>query len=612
MHQRFLVLFACTILSPAAFGLTDKIMTVTGAEATADFNLVLPHEHILADLVGADQVGPHRYDEETVYQAVRPHLERAQARGVDLLVECTPAYIARDPRLMQRLSKSTGLRILTNTGLYGAGRNRFLPDYAHTESAAELAARWIAEWNEGIEDSGIRPGFIKIGVDPDPALTALHSKLVLAAALTHRATGLTIACHTGRGPGLAQLAILRAEGVAPSAWIWVHAQHAEDEDLLDAARAGAWLSFDGLRPNSLERHLHLCQLLRDHGLLDRVLLSHDAGWYDPGKPEGGEFRDYELLFSEFLPLLRKHGFTAAEEDLLLRKNPIRAFTVNLRLIHQEGAGLTSLPCLPVGAGFAYGTGDDGFADLFDGSTLNGWVKASGPSVAATYRGGEWRIEEGAITGHQSPPEVGSFLHTEREYGDFELMIDLNPDWGCDSGIFLRTNARGQCIQIFVDYLPRGNIGFVFGQGTGGFSSMPWELEAITEGGEVVGVRAVDKYDGVAMDGLLYSAPAEDFNRVWKHGEFNTLKIRMVGPEPHITTWVNGVKMMEMDGTTFRGRHLRDMRRGNFDAATAWNHEKIREQLGLRGTIGLQVHPGPRWDGTVRYKNIRIRELTEHE
>jgi len=250
----------------------------------------------------------------------------------------------------------------------------------------------------------------------------------------------------------------------------------------------------------------------------------------------------------------------------------------------------------------------GFVDLFDGKTLTGWVQASGPDIAKQYAGGEWRVEDGAITGHQRPPLIGSFLHTEKQYGDFELEIDLNPDWGCDSGIFLRTNAKGQCIQVFVDYLQRGNIGFLFGQGTGGFCSMPWELEAVEEDGKLVGVKAVDKYDGVEVDGLIYSAPAEEFNKVWKHGEFNTLKIRMAGPEPRMTTWVNGVKMMEMDGSTFRPRGLKEMRAGNFKSPSAWDQEKIFEQLGPRGTIGLQVHPGPRWDGTVRYKNIRIKEL----
>ena len=106
MRYQFLVLFLCMILSPSSSSLAGEIMTVTGPVPSADFNRVLTHEHILADLVGADLVGPHRYDEEAVYQAVRPHLERAQGRGVDLLVECTPAYIGRDPRLLWVISSS--------------------------------------------------------------------------------------------------------------------------------------------------------------------------------------------------------------------------------------------------------------------------------------------------------------------------------------------------------------------------------------------------------------------------------------------------------------------------------------------------------------------------
>jgi len=254
---------------------------------------------------------------------------------------------------------------------------------------------------------------------------------------------------------------------------------------------------------------------------------------------------------------------------------------------------------------------DGFVDLFDGETLNGWVKAAEENVGSNYAGGEWKVENGAIAGYQIPPRLGSLLHTTGEFGDFELLLDINPDWGSDSGIFLRTNSKGRAIQVLFDYLERGNIGFLFGQGSGGYLSMPWQLEAITEGDKVVGVKAVDNYDGVAVDGLLYAATAEDFNRVWKHGEFNELKIRIKGTDPlTVTTWINGVMMMDMNGNSFRARGLRDMRDGNFDAPSAWNQQEVNDTLGPRGRIGLQMHPGNRWPGTVLFKNIRIRELDQ--
>jgi phosphotriesterase-related protein len=249
---------------------------------------------------------------------------------VRAVVECTPAFLARDPRVLVRLSEETGLHLVTNTGLYGARQNRFLPPYAHTETARDLAGRWIQEARHGIEDTGVRPGFIKSGVDAEPALSPIHRKIVEAAALTHADTGLTIAVHTGRGPGLEQLDLLAALGVGPGAWIWVHAQGAPDDALLTAARRGAWISFDGLNPSSLSRHLHLCTLFRKEGLLHRVLLSHDAGWFDPEKPGGGTFRPYDLLFTAFLPVLREAGFEQAEIDGMLVRNPADAFAIRKR------------------------------------------------------------------------------------------------------------------------------------------------------------------------------------------------------------------------------------------------------------------------------------------
>ena len=308
------------------------LMTVAGPIEADSVGMVLSHEHVLVDFIGADQAGPHRYDSSKVFETVRPHLARAHELGARLFVDCTPAFLGRDPRLLQRLGESTGLYILSNTGLYGARNGKFLPPYVANESAEQLAARWIAEARDGIEGTGIRPGFVKCGVNTNAELSSIDRKLVEAAALTHRATGLPIAVHTGAGPGLSQIELLKAHGVAPAAWIWVHAQSARDADILAAAKQGAWVSFDDLRPETMKRHLELCRLLRDQKQLAQVLLSHDAGWYDPSKPEGGPFRDYQVLFTHFLPALKEAGFTEAERQQLVTENPVRAFSVGRRLL----------------------------------------------------------------------------------------------------------------------------------------------------------------------------------------------------------------------------------------------------------------------------------------
>ena len=171
---------------------------------------------MLVDFIGADRVSPSRYDRDAAFARALPHLERIYTLGCRTLVECTPAYLGRDPELLRRLSRASKLHILTNTGYYGAANDKFLPPHAFTEDADQLAARWIREARDGIDGTGIIPAFMKIGVDAGP-LSDVDRKLVRAAARTHRATGLPIYSHTGNGiAALAQVA--RARGRARAAW----------------------------------------------------------------------------------------------------------------------------------------------------------------------------------------------------------------------------------------------------------------------------------------------------------------------------------------------------------------------------------------------------------
>jgi len=303
-------------------------MTVLGPMPPRKLGRTLMHEHVLVDFIGADQIAPGRYDPEEAFQKAFPHLQRLKSLGCNALVECTPNYLGRDPELLRRLSRASGLHMITNTGLYGAARDKHVPRFAYTESADELAARWIREFEGGIPPSGIRPGFMKIGVDSGP-LSEIDAKLVTAAARTHRRTGLVIASHTGDGTAaLAELDLLRREGVEPSAFIWVHAQSASDPGIhQQVAELGAWVEFDGISPDSVAQHVGLVMQMKRAGHLGRVLISQDAGWYSVGEPGGGNFRGYDILFAEFLPALRKAG--ASEDDIhtLLVRNPRQALTL---------------------------------------------------------------------------------------------------------------------------------------------------------------------------------------------------------------------------------------------------------------------------------------------
>jgi phosphotriesterase-related protein len=124
---------------------------------------VLVHEHILVDFAGAATASRSRYDRDEVFRVALPHLQALREQGCVRLQECTPNFVGRDPVLLARLEQASGITLWTNTGLYAARNFVFLPDYAHRESARQLARRWVNEARRGVE--GMMPRFIKIGVD---------------------------------------------------------------------------------------------------------------------------------------------------------------------------------------------------------------------------------------------------------------------------------------------------------------------------------------------------------------------------------------------------------------------------------------------------------------
>lgn len=294
----------------------DLLCLAAGAAVAAPAASVLVHEHVLVDFIGADQIRPGRYQADEVFRVARPRLEELRAHGCRRLLECTPNFLGRDPELLAGLADATNVEIWSNTGLYGAGNHKYVPPFARSESASQLAQRWIAETREPW-----RPRFIKIGVNRGP-LDELDRKLVRAAAIASRETGLTIASHTGDGAAaLEQLEIITGEKLDPVRFVWVHAQNERDHRVHEnVARAGAWIEFDGVGPNTVDLHLACVRFMASKGLLGRTLVSQDSGWYHVGEAGGGDFRGYTYLYTRFLPQLEP-----AQVPALMWENPRAAF-----------------------------------------------------------------------------------------------------------------------------------------------------------------------------------------------------------------------------------------------------------------------------------------------
>jgi predicted metal-dependent phosphotriesterase family hydrolase len=321
--------------SPRAFGApaspAGTIHTVRGPIDVGQMGVTLVHEHVLVDFAGAEKVSRSRYEAGEAFRTILPYLQDLQKRGCRTLLECTPAYLGRDPLLLRRLSEASGIHIVTNTGYYGAASDSAVPKHAYAETARQLAARWTAEYRDGIEGTGIRPGFLKVGVDAGP-LSEIDRKLVEAGALCHLDTGLTLAVHTGEGPAAREIiSTLKRLGVSPEAYVWVHSQNEKDPATRSwAAQQGTWVELDGVGPESLETHVEAVVDLFRRGQLDRVLVSQDSGWYHVGEPGGGSYRPHTFLFDAFVPALVARGLREADVRTLLVENPARAFAVRRR------------------------------------------------------------------------------------------------------------------------------------------------------------------------------------------------------------------------------------------------------------------------------------------
>ena len=210
--------------------------------------------------------------------------------------------------------------------------------------------------------------------------------------------------------------------------------------------------------------------------------------------------------------------------------------------------LLLMPGLPAGSAAAEIPG--GFTPIFNHANLAGWHVSMTNHHGSTT---EWRIIDGALTSRQKPAGNGGILLSDDRYKDFEIYLEVKLDYGCDGGLFLRSNSNGQAYQVMLDYLDGGGIGGVYGE----------------------------RLDGVA------TTESKGWQDAWRKDDWNELRVRIEGEAPRITVWLNGAKITEFQDTA------------NHAAGGAAD-----------GMIGLQVHGGARWveGGFHRYRNIAVKRL----
>jgi hypothetical protein len=222
--------------------------------------------------------------------------------------------------------------------------------------------------------------------------------------------------------------------------------------------------------------------------------------------------------------------------------------------------------------------------------------------------GHWEVIDGAIVGRHEPVEsqLGAYLLSEQKFADFELELEARPDWPVDTGIMIRAHELGSVgFQILCDHRPKGGVAGVFGNGIGNFRAAPFALD----GDKAPGFRVENLREGAQETNFQAptmndAATFADFAKVWHANEWNHFRIRCVGRLPVITTWVNGLKICELDAAKI--------------TTPGYDAEAVAARLGRSGHIAFEVHDvnlknplgQDRWaTGAVcRWRNISITEL----
>ncbi len=320
----------------------DTVNTVCGPVNVDDLGVTLMHEHLLIAYPGweADTRHPVVDDSEIVRVCV-DKIRQMQEHGIRSMLDPCPNDLGRDVRLAAQVAEKTGFNIICATGLYkedegGAAYWHFTRSLGR--GVAAMAELFIRELTEGIGDSGIKAGIIKVATG-NGTITDYEYEVLEAAALAAVETGAPITTHTDGGTmGVEQQQFLTGKGVPSHRIIIGHSCGSADHDyhntILDQ---GSYLGFDRfglevLAPDE-QRIQSLVALLKENRE-QRIVVSHDNVWCTRGKPFPEDMlavMDPDILFNpthfhrNIIPRLLEQGVTREQIDTMLVANPRRFF-----------------------------------------------------------------------------------------------------------------------------------------------------------------------------------------------------------------------------------------------------------------------------------------------
>ncbi|MGW5860608.1 phosphotriesterase family protein [Streptomyces sp. NPDC055239] len=299
----------------------QTVRTVLGDIAPEDLGTCDAHDHLF---LTSPQLPGQEMNSAT---SAAQELSAFRSAGGESLVQWTPHGMGRHAGELPELSRTSGVRIVAATGLHQAAN--YTPELLNRLRTEGLADLFVRELTEGIADTGVRAGLIKVaggfhGLDA-------HARWTMdAAAEAHHATGASIAVHLELGTGaLDVLDLLCGELDVPSDRLIIgHLNRSPDLAIHhQVADSGAFIAFDG---PSRSHHAtdwrmpEAVQTLAEAGFADQLLLGGDTTTAGARAVNGGPGLPH--LLRRVRPRLE----LAAGKDVverMLTVNPGRAFAV---------------------------------------------------------------------------------------------------------------------------------------------------------------------------------------------------------------------------------------------------------------------------------------------
>lgn len=316
-----------------------EVQTVTGRVAAKDLGRTLIHEHVLIGFPGwqLDALAPRYVRADAMARAV-DQMQELRGLGLGTFVDPCPMDLGRDVEFLAELSQRSGLRIVCTTGAYFEAEG-ITYTFRHMP-IEEITAIYIKEITEGVGDTGIRAGAVKIATGAQQ-ISDYERKLVIAGARAARETGVPLISHTQEAScGHDQIDLVTGEGVSAGRLLVGHSDGIDDHHYhRSLAERGAFVGFDRFGISLIvpdEVRVKNVLLLAKSGHVRNILLSHDSISCWQGRPLPFANRHEDVLamlpdwrptsiLTKIVPQLRTGGLSDADIATILVDNPRRFF-----------------------------------------------------------------------------------------------------------------------------------------------------------------------------------------------------------------------------------------------------------------------------------------------